>query len=308
MTMTQLPSYQFFMLPILEYLSDGKDHSMKEIRNHLIAQYDISEELSRAMLPSGPRIFDSRVGWAKTYLVQAGLVEMPKRAIVRITERGKTILSEHPQKIDLSMLERFPEFREFRARTRQRGENRVGDDATDSDSQTPEEKIDVACQAIRSELVRALLERLKTCDPSFFERLVIDLLVKMGYGNYLSAAGKATGGPGDEGVDGFINEDKLGLSSIYIQAKRWSGSVGRPEVQKFVGALHGKGTKKGVFLTTGSFTVDASEYVKRLTDLRVVLIDGLSLAEYMIDYNLGVTTRAVYEIKTVDSLWFDEDQ
>ena len=304
--MTELPGYQFFMLPILEYLSDGHDHTMKEIRDHLIARYAISSELREAFLPSGTqRVFDSRVAWAKTYIAQAALVESPRRGVVHITARGKELLEQHPQQIDVTVLEQFPEFIAFRNKARTTEETIAPTGPSSVSASTPEEQLDAAFQAIRIDLVSELLDRLKTCDPTFFERLVVELLLKMGYGKNLAEAGKAIGRSGDEGIDGVISEDKLGLDSVYLQAKRWAGSVGRPEIHKFVGALHGKGARKGVFLTTGSFTTDAKEYAARLLDLRVVLIDGPALAEYMIDYGLGVTTRTVYEIKRIDSDWFD---
>lgn len=304
--MTELPDYQFFMLPILEYLSDGHDHTMRDIRDHLIARYAISSELREAFLPSGTqRIFDSRVGWAKTYLAQAGLVESPKRGVVHITNRGKELLEQHPQQIDVTVLEQFPEFIAFRNKARKTDETIVPAESYSVSTATPEEQLETAFQTIRIDLVSELLDRLKTCDPTFFERLVVELLLKMGYGKNLAEAGKAIGRSGDEGIDGVISEDKLGLDSVYLQAKRWAGSVGRPEIHKFVGALHGKGARKGVFLTTGTFTAEAKEYAARLLDLRVVLIDGPALAEYMIDYGLGVTTRTVYEIKRIDSDWFD---
>jgi len=304
--LTELPDYQFFMLPILEYLSDGQDRSMKDIRDHLAAGYAISTELREAFLPSGTqRIFDSRVAWAKTYITQAGLVESPKRGVVHITARGKDLLLQHPQHVDLALLERFPEFIAFRNKARKTDETIVPAESSSVSTATPEEQLDTAFQTIRIDLVSELLDRLKTCDPTFFERLVVELLLKMGYGKNLAEAGKAIGRSGDEGIDGVISEDKLGLDSVYLQAKRWAGSVGRPEIHKFVGALHGKGARKGVFLTTGTFTAEAKEYAARLLDLRVVLIDGPALADYMIDYGLGVTTRTVYEIKRIDSDWFD---
>ncbi|MHB8210120.1 MAG: restriction endonuclease [Acidithiobacillus sp.] len=304
--MTELPDYQFFMLPILEYLSDGQDHSMKDIRDHLAARYAISTGLREAFLPSGTqRIFDSRVGWAKTYIAQAGLVESPKRGVVHITARGEELLLQHHQHINLTVLERFPEFMAFRNKARKTDETIVPAESSSVSTATPEEQLETAFQTIRIDLVSELLDRLKTCDPTFFERLVVELLLKMGYGKNLAEAGKAIGRSGDEGIDGVISEDKLGLDSVYLQAKRWAGSVGRPEIHKFVGALHGKGARKGVFLTTGTFTAEAKEYAARLLDLRVVLIDGPALADYMIDYGLGVTTRTVYEIKRIDSDWFD---
>lgn len=283
--MTELPDYQFFMLPILEYLSDGHDHGMKDIRDHLAARYAISTELREAFLPSGTqRIFDSRVAWAKTYIAQAGLVESPKRGVVHITDRGRELLSQRPQHIDLSVLEQFPEFLAFRNKARKTDETIVPKESSSVNTATPEEQLNTAFQTMRIDLISELLDRLKTCDPTFFERLVVELLLKMGYGKNLAEAGKAIGRSGDEGIDGVISEDKLGLDSVYLQAKRWSGSVGRPEIHKFVGALHGKGARKGVFLTTRSFTAEAKEYAARLLDLRVVLIDGPALAEYMIDY------------------------
>ena len=304
--MVELPDYQFFMLPILEYLSDGHDHGMKDIRDHLAARYAISTELREAFLPSGTqRIFDSRVAWAKTYIAQAGLVESPKRGVVHITNRGKDLLLQHPQHINLTVLEQFPEFIAFRNKARKTDETIVLAESSSVNTSTPEEQLETAFQTIRIDLVSELLDRLKTCDPTFFERLVVELLLKMGYGKNLAEAGKAIGRSGDEGIDGVISEDKLGLDSVYLQAKRWAGSVGRPEIHKFVGALHGKGARKGVFLTTGTFTAEAKEYAARLLDLRVVLIDGPALADYMIDYGLGVTTRTVYEIKRIDSDWFD---
>ena len=303
---TELPDYQFFMLPILEYLSDGHDHTMRDVRDHLAARYAISTELREVFLPSGTqRVFDSRVGWAKTYIAQAGLVESPKRGVVHITDRGRELLSQRPQHIDLSVLEQFPEFLAFRNKARKTDETIVPKESSSVNTATPEEQLNTAFQPMSIDLISELLDRLKTCDPTFFERLVVELLLKMGYGKNLAEAGKAIGRSGDEGIDGVISEDKLGLDSIYLQAKRWAGSVGRPEIHKFVGALHGKGARKGVFLTTGTFTAEAKEYAARLLDLRVVLIDGPALADYMIDYGLGVTTRTVYEIKRIDSDWFD---
>jgi restriction system protein len=282
---TELPDYQFFMLPILEYLSDGHDHTMRDVRDHLAARYAISTELREVFLPSGTqRVFDSRVGWAKTYIAQAGLVESPKRGVVHITDRGRELLSQRPQHIDLSVLEQFPEFLAFRNKARKTDETIVPKESSSVNTATPEEQLNTAFQTMRIDLISELLDRLKTCDPTFFERLVVELLLKMGYGKNLAEAGKAIGRSGDEGIDGVISEDKLGLDSVYLQAKRWSGSVGRPEIHKFVGALHGKGARKGVFLTTRSFTAEAKEYAARLLDLRVVLIDGPALAEYMIDY------------------------
>jgi restriction system protein len=293
------------MRPLLEFASDGREHSLAEARETLTDVFKLSEEERKALLPSGkqPR-FTNRVAWAKVYLGQAGALETPKRGHFRITDRGLTLYREGPKRITIRDLEQFPEFQKFRAPGRtQKGES---GEAGEENGQTPEEMLESAYQKFRDGLASELLGRVKGSSSEFFEHLVVELLLRMGYGGSHKEAGEAIGRAGDEGVDGIIKEDRLGLDAIYIQAKKWEGSVGRPEIQKFVGALHGKRAKKGVFITTSTFSAEAIEYVDKI-DPKVVLIDGSRLAELMIDFNVGVTPSATYETKKIDSDYFGEE-
>lgn len=277
---------------------------MAEAREALAAEFSLTEEDRLELLPSGrAKRFDNRVAWAKVHLGRAGLLDSPKSGQFRISARGLEVLEQQPNRVDLKFLARFPEYNAWRNKTSPRTKDVTDDDSSED---TPEERLEQAYQAIRSKVAAELLDRVKSSTPSFFEQLVVELLLKMGYGGSRSDAGRAIGASGDEGIDGVINEDRLGLDTIYIQAKRWEGTVGRPEIQKFVGALHGKRARKGVFLTTGTFSADAKDYVSRI-DPRVVLIDGEQIADYMLDFGLGVTTRNVYEIKRMDSDYFDGD-
>jgi restriction system protein len=297
------------MLPILQLAGDGKERPLAEAREVLAAQFDLSPADRTELLPSGrqPR-FDNRVAWAKSYLDHAGLLQSPRRGHFQITERGRSVLQEQPAQIDIAFLERFEEFRAFRHAVDTPAPGPPGGmtETPLPPSETPEETLERAYQNIRAELAADLLERVKASSPAFFERLVVELLLKMGYGRSRADAGRAIGGTGDEGIDGLISEDRLGLDTLYIQAKRWEGTVGRPEIQRFVGALHGRRARKGVFITTSSFSTEASEYVSHI-DPRVVLIDGPQLAEYMFDLNVGVTTRGTYELKRIDSDYFTEE-
>jgi restriction system protein len=304
-----IPDFQSCMLPVLQLASDGKEHTLAEAREVLAVQFHLSEQDQVELLPSGrQRRFENRVTWAKVYLDHAGLLRSPRRGRFEITERGRTVLQEAPSRIDIAFLERFEEFREFRrtADRSQPGGVNGGTEAALKISETPEETLEGAYQNIRAELASELLARVKASSPSFFERLVVELLLKMGYGRSRADAGRAIGGTDDEGIDGLISEDRLGLDTIYIQAKRWEGTVGRPEIQRFVGALHGRRARKGVFITTSTFSAEAVNYVSHI-DPRVVLIDGQQLAEYMLDLNVGVTTRATYELKRIDSDYFSEE-
>ncbi len=303
-----IPDYQTLMRPLLQFASDGEEHSSRSAVEHLAQECGLSEDDRRQLLPSGQQpLFDNRVGWARTYLKQAGLLESTKRGFFRITSRGREVLAENPERIDGAYLERFPEFLDFRQRSRKSGgvtaEVTTKDGADESESVTPRELLEEAHQRLRDELAQDLLARVMESSPSFFEALVVDLLVKMGYGGSRKEAGRAVGQSGDDGIDGIINEDRLGLEAIYIQAKRWKGVVGRPEIQKFVGALHGNRARKGAFITTSSFTSEAREYVSRI-DTKVVLLDGDQLAQLMIDFDLGVSTSAVFQVKKVDSDYF----
>jgi len=301
-----IPDYQTLMLPVLETLRDQNVWRNRDVIETLVNTFSLSDEEKKHLLPSGKQAtFDNRVMWAQTYLRKAGLIESVKRGYSKITQQGVDIVCKAPNRIDVNYLMQFPDFQEFRANKRetlQHGEKEIADEIAD----TPQEFIESGFQKIQSALESELLDRIKACSPEFFERLVLQLLLAMGYGGSREEAGQRIGGSGDGGVDGVINEDKLGLDVIYIQAKRWDNStVGRPEIQKFVGALQGKRAKKGVFITTSYFSSDARDYVSHIND-RVVLIDGEQLAQFMIAHNVGVSTVETYEIKKIDSDYFEE--
>ncbi len=302
-----IPKYQEIMLPLLKYAGDEREHSLRETIEALADKFALTNEERRALLPSGQQaIFDNRVGWARTYMKKAGLLVTTRRGYYQITERGKTVLQQNPPEINAAFLKRFPEFVAFQTSKRQvspETDLQEGDDST----QTPEEVIEEAYQQVRQDLAAELLQTIISHSPAFFERLVIDLLVKMGYGGTRKDAGEAIGHSGDGGIDGIIKEDRLGLDIVYIQAKRWDDvTVSRPEIQKFAGALQGQRARKGIFITTSRFSAAAQEYVSRI-DSKIVLIDGETLAQLMIDYNIGVATIAAYELKRVDSDYFTEE-
>jgi restriction system protein len=299
-----IPDYQSIMMPLLKLASDGQEHFLRDAIEALADEFALADEERRELLPSGRQaIFTNRVAWARTYLKEAGLLETTRRAYFRITDRGRQVIAEKPPKVDVKYLEQFPEFIEFRARKRDKEEISEGEGISEA---TPDESLEAAYQKVRKDLEQELLKQVKQSSPAFFEKLVIDLLVKIGYGGTRRDAGRAVGKTGDGGIDGIINEDRLGLDTIYIQAKRWDGAVGRPEIQKFAGALQGQRAKKGIFITTSNFTSDAHDYVSRI-DSKIVLIDGDLLAQLMIDHNVGVSTSATYDIKRIDSDYFSED-
>jgi len=304
-----IPDYQTCMLPFLRFLGDGKEHSLREAEESLGAHFKLSDAERAQLLPSGQQgIFKNRIGWARTYLKKAFLVEAPRRGVFKITDRGLKILTTNPVRIDGKFLEQFPEFMEFRDLSRTTNEIKVDSERTGAipiATSTPEEAIEVAYQGLREQLAQELLSAVLSCSPTFFEQLVVDLLVKMGYGGSRRDAGERIGQSGDGGVDGIIKEDRLGLDAIFVQAKRWQGSVGRPEIQKFVGALQGQRARKGVFITTSSYTADAIDYASRI-DTKVVLIDGKALSALMIDFDVGVSVSASYVVKRVDSDYFEE--
>lgn len=303
-----IPDYQSIMLPLLRFISDGKEHKMSEVTDELAKQLGVTDDERKLLLPSGAApVFYNRTAWARTYLKKAGLIDSPKQGVIIITIRGNEVLKSKPASLDVKFLKKFPEFLEFQSAKRE-DENTGSEALDDTSNQTPEEILESAYHKIRKSLAQDLLNKVLSLPPAFFERLVVELLVKMGYGGSIKDAGKALGKTGDEGIDGTIKEDKLGLDIIYIQAKRWKpGSiVGRPEIQKFVGALAGQGAKKGIFITTSSFSKDAQEYVPR-NETKIVLIDGDQLAQLMIDHNIGVTSISSYEVKRIDSDYFSED-
>ena len=300
-----IPDYQTCMLPLLRYLSDGAEHSLRDAEDGLAEHFKLSPAERAELLPSGQQgIFKNRIGWARTYLKKAALLESPKRAVFKITERGLKTLASNPIRIDGKYLEQFPEFMEFREASRPENGAATAIELPQSKT-TPEEAIELAHQGLREQLAAELLTRILGCSPTFFEQLVVELLVKMGYGGSRRDAGERIGQTGDGGIDGIIKEDRLGLDTIFIQAKRWQGSVGRPEIQKFVGALQGQRAKKGVFITTSSYTAEAADYATRI-DTKVVLIDGKQLAGLMIDFGVGVAPAATYVVKRIDSDYFEE--
>ena len=301
--MATIPDYQTLMLPLLRFLGDGRERSFGEAVEAIAIEFHLTPDDRQRLLPSGAStVIGSRVGWARTYMKKAVLVESTKRGFVRATERGLDVLKRNPVRIDVNFLEQFPEFVEFRAI--RRGETAAP--ALDVET-TPEEGLEEVYQRLRVSVESELLQRVKTASPAFFERLVVDLLVKMGYGGGFRDAGETVGKSGDDGIDGIINEDPLGLDVIYLQAKRWGDvGVGRPEIQKFVGALQGKRARKGVFITTSNFTKDAKEYVGRI-DSKIVLIDGETLARLMFDYKVGVSSVRSYDLLKADPDYFTEE-
>ncbi len=314
--MRELPDYQTLMLPVLKSLADGKERHIREITDLMAREFQMTEEELNLLTTSGTTtVFSDRVGWAKAYLKQAELLEQPRRGICRITPAGQALLAKGLTRIDVKLLMTIDAF----AKAHYKGqmppskpdltEPASTEEATLLQTQTPEDLIENAFSEYQKTLADEVLERIRNVTPAFFERLVVELLVKMGYGGSIKDAGRAIGRTNDEGIDGIIKEDKLGLDVIYIQAKRWKAGnvIGRPEVQKFVGALAGQGAKKGVFITTSSFTREAMDY-KPMNETKLVLIDGLTLANLMIEHHLGVSTLQIYELKKVDNDYFEEGE
>ena len=300
-----IPNFQAIMLPLLRFSTDGKEYSLRETIEGLAEKFSLTDAEKKELLPSGQQSrFNNRIAWARSYMSKAALLETTRRGYFRITSLGREVLSKNPSEINVKFLEQFPGFIEFRTKRRERGE--AIDAVETEDIQTPGEMLETAYQKLREDLSVDLLKFVKDCSPTFFERLVIDVLVKMGYGGSRKDAGKAIGRSSDEGIDGIINEDRLGLDVIYIQAKRWQATVGRPEIQKFAGALQGQRAKKGIFITTSDFSRDAESYVAKI-DSRIVLIDGEQLAQFMIDHNVGVTPVTSYETKKIDGDYFIEE-
>jgi len=296
-----IPDFQKIMLPLLKFAGDNNEHSTQSSYDYISKYFSLTDFENKELLPSGTQTtIDNRVGWAKAYLSKAGLLEKTRRSFFKITNVGLKVLEENPTEINIHFLERFPEFIEFRKVKKE-------DVALDiKDSLTPRESLEKSFLTIKNNLSIELLKIVKELSPKFFENLVIDLLLKMGYGGSKKDAAEAIGSIGDEGIDGIIKEDKLGLEIIYIQAKKWSCTVSRPDIQKFVGALEGKRAKKGVFITTSNYSNEAKSYVKNI-GTKVVLIDGEQLANYMIDYEIGVSKEITYDIKKIDTDYFTEE-
>ena len=302
-----IPDFQTLMLPLLRNAADAREHAFKDAVESIAAELKLTEEDRQQLLPSGRSpLFYNRLAWAKTHLTMAGLLEAPRRGVFRITPRGANLLAQRLLRIDINTLQQFPEY--DRAR---RGDAAVSDAASVQTGETPnaltpEETIEQAHQILRRELVGEVLASIMKCTPAFFELLIVKLMIQMGYGGSRAEAGKAVGRSGDGGIDGIINEDRLGLDAIYLQAKRWEGVVGRPEIMKFVGALAGQRASKGVFITTSWFTQEAKDYATS-SQYKVVLIDGERLADLMIEHDLGVSIAATYLLKRIDSDFFSEE-
>ncbi len=300
-----IPDYQTLMLPLLKLAADEQDHKKRDAVTALSDHFQLTEYQRSEMLPSGGSpVINNRVGWASTYLKKAGLLESPKRGYFRITPAGLELLRANPESVNNTTLESYQSFVEFRALKKSKPDDSASPFELDA-NYTPEDALSAAYEQLRASIEDEVLSTVKSNSPAFFERAVVDLLVKMGYGGNRQDAARAVGRSGDEGIDGIINEDKLGLDVIYIQAKRWEGTVGRPEIQKFAGALQGKRARKGIFITTSNFSKEAIEYGKMI-ESRIILIDGARLSELMVDYNVGVTISGSYEIKQIDSDYFDE--
>ncbi|MFI3254488.1 MAG: restriction endonuclease [Eubacteriales bacterium] len=302
--------FQEFMLPILQYFSDNQEHSVKETNQYIENYFVLSQEDREKLLPSGKkRVAYDRTSWAITYLKTALLIQSTRRGVYSITDRGHSFLSTQP--IELTVRYLTDNYEEIRLKIKGFNDKNTNEveilPPKEAQDLSPEEVIEANFESIQESLSQELLELILQNSPAYFEKLVIDLLVNMGYGGNRKEAGQAVGKSGDEGIDGVINEDRLGLDNIYVQAKRWAidNTVGRPEIQKFVGALAGKQASKGIFITTSSFSSEARNYVQTLQP-KVILIDGRELTQFMIEYDVGVSTYNTYVIKKIDTDYFEE--
>jgi restriction system protein len=302
-----IPDYQTIMLPFLRTIADGEIHPIRDTTKLLAAYFKLTEDELAERLPSDTDfLFRNRVAWARTYLKKAGLIETVARGQDRISPTGKEVLKSPPSKINVGFLKQFAAFSASPASAGSDGqEDAHADSMLSEEKETPREILEDAYRRIKQDLEDELLQTIRAATPAFFERLVVDLLVAMGYGGSLKDAGQAVGKSGDNGVDGIIKEDRLGLDALYIQAKKWTGQVGRPDVQAFAGSLEGHRARKGVFITTSQFSKEAQEYVTRI-EKRIVLIDGKQLAQFMVDFGVGVTADETYVVKKLDPDYFEE--
>jgi restriction system protein len=303
-----MPTFQEVMLPIMKFAEGVEYKSVKECVEHIEQLYNLTDEEKRERIPSGKqRVIYNRITWAISHMRKAGLVvSHEKRGFFSLTETGKNVLTNNPKRVDMKNLREFPSYREFRGRKNNISEMVLPENLENIDK-TPDEIIGTLSSQLDLQLADDLLEAIYNNTPTFFESLVVDLLLKMGYGN-LEDSGKVTKKSGDGGIDGVIKQDELGLDMIYIQAKRWdkNSTVSRPDIQKFAGALLGEGATKGVFITTANFAKPAVEYAKSVPNAKIILIDGLTLAKLMIKHDLGVSTSSIIRIKKVDSGYFEE--
>jgi len=303
-----LPKFQDFLYPFLKKLEDGKDISSKEMKEFLIEYFGLSAEDCALKTKSGKTIqFEDRFGWTRQWLRRALLIMLPQRGMYRITDRGKDYLKTHNSLYESDLL-KYPEYAEYAGKTVKKNKPAQCNNVDDVDAKkTPTEDLENAYESILKDLTADLLQKVLEQTPERFEHIVLDLLLKMGYGDSVTGAGMVTHLSHDGGIDGIIKEDKLGLDSIYIQAKRNTASnvVGRPTIQQFVGALDGQKASKGVFITTSSYSKEAKEYVQKASK-KIVLIDGEALARYMIEYNVGVSVKRSFEIKRIDTDYFED--
>ena len=301
-----VPDFQTWFMPLMKRVADGETYEMVTLYEQLANDLELSEADRAELLPSGSHFtYRNRIAWARTYLKKAGLLESPGRGKIRITDLGRSVLANPPEKLNVSFLKKFPAFLDFHtAQPKAKKNDGAGQEA--DDDETPEETLERVHRGLSNQLVGELLDRIRAAPPEFFERLVVDLLLRMGYGGSREDAGRTVGKSGDGGVDGIINEDPLGLDTVCIQAKRWEGTVGRPVVQAFAGSLEGFRAKKGVLITTSGFSQDAVNYAQQI-EKRIVLIDGARLARLMVQHNLGVSAVATYELKKIDSDYFEDE-
>lgn len=303
-----IPDFQSIMLPMLKLLKDNEEHSLQELIKGISDKFKLTEEERKEFLPSGNQaIINNRVGWSRTYLKKAGLLSSPRRTIFKITDKGIEILKSNLEKINVKYLKTLPKFQEWQDTytNKEKGNTEIISDKEFTSENTPQELLDYSFQKLTNELSIELIEIIKSCSPEFFENLVVDLIVQMGYGGSKREAGKAVGRSGDGGIDGIINEDKLGLDKIYIQAKRWESIVPIKEIRDFAGALLGQKARKGIFITTSHFPKSAYEYVGNI-EHNIILIDGKKLTELMIENNVGLSVQTKYEVKKIDTDYFEE--
>jgi restriction system protein len=308
-----VPDFQTLMLPVLREFADGAEHAPKDIRQRVADRLQLTPEDIAEVVPSGGQSrLANRVAWAHIYLKRAGLLKSGRRGIYQIAQRGEEVLKSPPAQLNMQFLERYPEYREFRARQSSTGTPPIQESAGggvgpgEAVVLTPDEQIRTGYQLFRANLAAQLLDRVLQASPTFFEHLVIELLVAMGYGGSYADAAEVVGKSGDGGIDGIIKEDRLGLENIYVQAKRWEATVGRPDVQQFAGALHGKHARKGVMITTSTFSREAIDYAKA-SSIAIVLIDGVQLADYMIEFGVGVSDVETIKLKRLDEDYFGEE-
>tara|TARA_R110001599_G_scaffold12658_4_gene59106 strand:- start:16027 stop:16941 length:915 start_codon:yes stop_codon:yes gene_type:complete len=302
-----IPDFQATMQPLLVAVKDGEIHKFNSVIEQLKDYFNLSDVERQEKIASGKQtIIKNRISWARTYLTKAGLLESPGRGLTKITPRGLAAIAQTEQPVRVKYLKKFPEFKEFHT-AKPKSDSDISNSNEIDDSSTPEDQLETAHQTLFKALTEDILNTIKGCTPEFFEQLVVDLMISMGYGGSRKEAGEATQYTADGGIDGVIKEDPLGLDTIYLQAKRYTdGVIGRPEIQKFAGALDMKRAKKGVFITTSRYSNDAHEYVGMI-EKRIVLIDGNELASLMIQHGLGVTIKQTYEIKQIDTDYFNED-